>query len=116
MNKENCCTCKEIDIHSKVDNSAENSMSLDMSNYKTEDLIMKSSSDYSIKSTLEKKYHDLIIFLDTAETYRFQHVHNLTYISDTRSLEFDYYGKSTSMLRHAVFNEFVGYALSNTDN
>lgn len=52
---------------------------------------------------------DLILFYGTGQTFQFSQVSNL--MVDGDKVDFDYYGVSTQMCRHATFTGIVGYAV-----
>ena len=54
---------------------------------------------------------DLILFYGNGQTFRFTQVTNL--MVDGDKVDFDYYGVSTQMYRHATFTGIVGYAVDN---
>lgn len=53
---------------------------------------------------------DLIVFIDTGVTHRFQGVENLT--EKDGVLEFEYFGISTQQKRKAKFLNYTGYSIA----
>ena len=53
---------------------------------------------------------DLIIFIETGVTHRFQEVTNLT--EKDGVLEFEYVGVSTQQKRKAKFTDYTGYSVA----
>ena len=51
---------------------------------------------------------DLILFLSSGKTFRFEGVKNFLVVGDT--VEFDYFGVSTQMRRSAKFTGVAGYS------
>jgi hypothetical protein len=62
------------------------------------------------ESTLGGENMDLIIFIETGVTHRFQEVTNLT--EKDGVLEFEYVGVSTQQKRKAKFTGYTGYSVA----